>query len=74
MGPNYYLAGSAFSLEAGLDLLDLDTLAGVLEVLEGDWRVAPCEALRRMGATVLGASTGTVGARTDSGCRDGQTL
>lgn len=74
----YYLAVTDFSLVSGLPFAgpgpaDLGlALAGV--VPDGDRVVASCEALRCMGVVVLGGSMGTVGARTERGCRVGHTL
>lgn len=72
----YYLAGTDFSLAFGFPFAGVVGFGLVRAgmVPEEDWAVASCEALRRMVVVVLGGSTGTVGARTDRGCLDGQTL
>lgn len=72
----YYLAGTDFSLAFGFPLAAPAAFGLVLAcvVPEEVWAVASCEALRRMVVVVLGGSMGTVGALTERGCLDGQTL
>lgn len=68
----YYLAGSVFSLAFGFPLAAAPALARALAGVVAE--VASCDALRRMLVVVLGGSMGTVGARTDRGCREGPSL